>query len=160
MAKAGKSRSFGLSAADLKALKEKRAADRKFPNPYRAGIHGFTIDALIHLGINKYHPLTKVRDQMKLLAGDDWYQKWASKESRNDQTGKDPDGRILQNLKTLQRTADYGLKLLQVGRRVMGTQGAVIDMQWSKGGEILVRLHTKSAKPMKMGRNPVLPEAQ
>ena len=152
MAKADTSRSFGLSTADLKALQEQHAKTKKFPNPYRTGVYGFTVDALVSLGINKRHPISKVHEAFKRVAGNEWYAAWADKERRNEKTGKDADGRFLQNLKVLQRIKDYGLKLLQVGRRVLKTKGAVIDLTRDRSGGILVCLNTKSDKPTKLGR--------
>ena len=160
MAKTDPSRSFGLSTADTRALQERYAKMKKFPNPYRTGVYGFTVDALVSLGVNKRHPISKVHEAFKRVAGNEWYADWAAKERRNEETGKDADGRFLQNLKVLQRTKDYGLKLLQVGTKILKTKGCVIDIVRDNKRGLLIRLNTRSAKPIKAGRSePVKPVA-
>src|SRR4051812_15704875 len=149
MPKQAASRSFDLSNEEVKTLAAQYAKDKEFPNPYRAGAYRHTVAALVMLGANKPHPVAKVHEAFKRAAGAEWYAEWAKKESRNDKTGKDVDGRFLQNLKVLQRTKDYGLKLLTAGRRVLKTKGAVIDLTRSAKGALLVCLNTKSAKPRK-----------
>jgi hypothetical protein len=72
-------------------------------------------DALLKLGVNTPHPLAKVHAAFK-KAGAEWYDQWAASEKRNKETGKDADARFLRTLSVLQRTKDYGLKLLQVGQ--------------------------------------------
>jgi hypothetical protein len=107
---------------------------------------------LVSLGANKLHALAKVHAAFKKVAGVNWYGEWAGIEKRNEETGLDADGRFLQNLRVLQRTADYGLKLLEVGQKVMGTKGAVIDLRRDSKGAILVCLNTNSDSPLKPGR--------
>src|SRR5688500_3329862 len=145
MTKADASRSFDLSNGDIKALAEQSAHDKAFPNPYRSGAYRFTVDALVALGVNKPRPLAAVHEAFRKAAGDEWYADWARKENRNDKTGKDADGRFLQNLRVLQRTKDYGLKLLQVGRRILKSKGCVIDLTRDSKGGLLVTLNTDSA---------------
>jgi hypothetical protein len=152
MAKASAPRSFDLSHAEAKALAERHAKDKAFPNPYRSGAYRFAIDALVSLGVNKRHGLPKAHEAFKRAAGADWYAAWAKKERRNDKTGKDADGRFLQNLRVLQRTKDYGRKLLQAGRRILKTKGCVIDLTRDGKGGILVCLNTRSEKPQTPGR--------
>jgi hypothetical protein len=146
-------RSFGLSPEQLAELSSEFAKMKKFPNPYRAGAYGFTIDALLKLGVNKAHPVAKVHTAFKSAAGADWYSAWSSAEKRNEETGKDADARFLQNLSVLQRTADYGLKLLEVGKKVMKSKGAVIDLSRDSKGGLLVSLNTDSDTPVKPGRS-------
>jgi hypothetical protein len=102
---------------------------------------------LLALGPNQPHPLAKVHEAFKETAGEEWYKTWAAKKG-----GKDADARFLQNIGTLQRTADYGRRLLEVGQKVMGTKGAVIDLSRDEEGELLVALNTDSDKPLKPGR--------
>ena len=149
---AEKNRSFGLSEKEVEALKAEYAETKRLPNPHRAGAYKFTIDALLALGTDEYHPLEKVRAAFRKAAGDEWYDGWANKEMRSGTTGKDADARFLQNLGVLQRSRDYGLRLLQVGQQVMGTKGAVIDLTRDGDGGLLVRLNTDSAEPRKAGR--------
>jgi hypothetical protein len=152
MASKKSERSYGLSAQEIKELAEEFKASKKFPNPHRTGSYKFTLDALRVLGVNKAHPIAKVHAAFKKAAGDDWYEAWASKKSRNKETGKDADERFLQNLQVLQRTKDYGRRLLEVGRRVLKSKGAVIDLSRDDKGKLLVTLNTNSATPQKAGR--------
>ena len=146
-------RSFGLSPEQVTELSSEFAKSKRFPNPNRAGAYGFTIDALVSLGVNKPHPLAKVHAAFKKAAGADWYGEWESQKKRNKETGKDADARFLQNLRVLQRTSDYALKLLQVGREVLKSKGAVIDLTRDAKGGLLVCLNTDSDTPMKPGRS-------
>lgn len=152
MAGAAEKRSFGLSAEDISALAEQYKASKRLPNPYRLGAYKFVIDALLSLGTNKFHPLAKVNQAFHKAAGDEWYAAWANKEKRSADAGKDADERFIQNLRVLQRTKDYGRKLLQVGQKVLKRKGAVIDLRRDKDGGLLVALNTNSAKPLKPGR--------
>jgi hypothetical protein len=152
MPKQDVSRSFDLSHAEIKALAEQHAKDKAFPVPYRTGAYRHILIGIAALGVNKPHPLAKVHEAFKRAAGAEWYGEWARKENRNDKTGKDADGRFLQNLKVLQRTKDYGRKLLQVGRRILKTKGCVIDLSRDGKGGILVCLNTRSDKPQKAGK--------
>jgi hypothetical protein len=68
------------------------------------------------------------------VAGREWYSAWAKREKRNKETGQDAAGRFVQNLRVLQRTKDFGRKLLEVGK-VMGTKGAVIDLSRDAKGD-------------------------
>src|SRR5687767_8251674 len=123
-----KQRNFGLSPEDVKELQAEHAETKRVPNPYRTGGYKFTVAALIALGADKPHPLPKVYKAFREAAGDEWFEKWASKSPRNAETGKDAEGRFMQNILTLQRTADYGLRLHQVGTKVLKTKGVVIDL--------------------------------
>ena len=145
-------RSFGLSAQEAQELAAEFAKTKRLPSPFRSGGYGFTIRALVSLGANKRHGLAKVHAAFRKAAGADWYAQWAGSEKRNKETGLDADGRFLQNLRVLQRTADYGLKLLEVGQKVMGTKGAVIDLSRDAKGALFVCLNTNSDTPIKPGR--------
>lgn len=149
-------RSFGLSAEDVQELTGEYAKTKRFPNPYRAGAYGFTIDALVKLGVNKPHSLAKVHAAFKRAAGAEWYGEWVGTKKRNKETGLDADGRFLQNIRVLQRTADYALKLLQVGRDVLKSKGAVIDLTRDSKGGLLVALNLDSDTPTKPQRITVL----
>jgi len=104
-------RSFGLSAEDVQELAAEYSQTKRLPCPYRNGAYAHAIAALVTLGAKKPHSLAKVHQAFKRAAGTDWYSAWAGSERRNKETGLDADGRFLQNLRALQRTADYGLKL-------------------------------------------------
>jgi len=146
-------RSFGLSVEQITELTGEFEKTKKFPNPYRAGAYGFTIDALLKLGVNKAHPLAKVHTAFKNAAGADWYAEWSEAKKRNKDTGLDADGRFLQNLRVLQRTSDYALKLLEIGQKVLKSKGAVIDLTRDAKGGLLVCLNSDSDTPFKPGRS-------
>jgi len=146
-------RSFGLSAEDVQELAAEYAKTKRLPCPYRNGAYAHAIAALVTLGANKPHSLAKLHQAFKRAAGAEWYAAWAGTEKRNEETGLDADGRFLQNLRVLQRTSDYGLKLLEAGQKVMGTKGAVIDLSRDSKGAILVSLNTDSSEPLKPGRS-------
>jgi hypothetical protein len=146
-------RSFGLSPEHVTELTAEFAKTKVMPNPYRSGAYGFTIAALLSLGVNKPHPLPKVHAAFRKAAGADWYAEWEKTAKRDKETGLDADGRFLQNLRVLQRTSDYALKLLQVGREVLKSKGAVIDLSRDAKGGLLVALNTDSDSPVKPGRS-------
>ena len=149
---AEKNRSFGLSDKEIEGVAAEYAETKRLPNPHRSGAYAHTVTALVTLGVNEFHPLAKVQEAFKRAAGDEWYAAWANKETRSEAGGKDADARFVQNLGVLQRIGDYGLKLLQVGQKVLKTKGAVIDLQRDDGGGLLVRLNTNSSEPLKPGR--------
>ncbi len=142
-------RSFGLSPEEVAELKAEFTGSNRLPNPHRSGAYRFTIEAMLALGPNQPHPVAEVHEAFKKTAGEAWYKTWAAKKS-----GHDADVRFLQNLGVLQRTADYGRRLLEVGQKVMGTKGVVIDLTRDDKGELLVSLNTDSNKPQKPGRAP------
>jgi len=148
-------RSFGLSPESIAELTAEFETTKRLPNPYRNGAYAHAITALVNLGANKPHSLAKVHQAFKRAAGAEWYAAWASQEKRNEATGLDADGRLLQNLRVLQRTADYALKLLEVGQKVMGTSGVVIDMTRDDKGRLSVALNTDSDAPVKPERSKV-----
>lgn len=157
-------RSFGLSSEDVAELTAEFEATKTLPNPYRSGAYAHAVSALVTLGTNTPHSFAKVHQAFKRAAGAEWYAAWTSQEKRNEETGLDADGRLVQNLRVLQRTADYGLKLLEVGQKVMGTKGVVIDLSRDDKGRLLVALNTRSDAPVKPGRperakTPVAPKA-
>ena len=144
-------RNFGLSTGEVKALQEQHAADQKFPNPYHQGCYHFIVAALVNLGIDQPHPFQAVYSRFQKEAGRQWFKDWAGREGRTE-TAKDARGRFVQNLKVLQRTKDYGKKLLEVGRRVLKSKGVVIDLSHGTDGALMVALNSNSNKPQKAGR--------
>jgi hypothetical protein len=144
-------RMYGLSTKDVALLKNEYATSNTMPNPYKNGAYKFTVAGLLVLGANEFHPLARVRAAFAKASGKDWFDAWASKELRSKQ-GKDADGRFVQNLRVLQRTADYAKRLLETGKKVLKSKGAVIDLQRDQTGELLVRLNLDSAVPMKPNR--------
>jgi hypothetical protein len=122
------------------------AETRRFPNPHRDGCYGYSIEALVTLGVNEWHSLSSMYRTFKRVAGSDWFTWWCEREPRNEY-GKDATGRFLDNLWILQRTGNYGRKLLEVGTKVLGTEGCVIDFARDRKG-LRVRLNTNSSKPL------------
>jgi hypothetical protein len=162
-----KPRKFHLSADEIKSLKAQYAETGIFPNPHNKGFYFYLIAALVSLGINEAHTQSKVMAKVeKLMSADDTIQgegrdattaweRFTSKDPRNKETGKDFEGRFDQNVTVLQRLTGltpYGLKLLQVGQKVLGTAGAVIDVLVSDRGTRSLRLNTKSDRPINEGK--------
>lgn len=146
-------RSFGLSPEQIAELTAEYEQSKKFPNPYRTGAYAHTVTALLTLGADKPHSLAKVHQAFKRAAGVDWYAAWAGQEKRNADTGLDAAGKFVQNLRVLQRTADYGKKLLDVGREVLKSKGAVIDLTRDVKGGLLIALNLDSDAPAKPERS-------
>lgn len=90
-------------------------------NPYqRNGAYWAFIESLIELGVNKLHSFLDVKDKMKETLGEKW-DAFEGKESRNEHSSKDVNGRIIQNALVLQRVSGahpYGKKLQQLGMTV------------------------------------------
>jgi len=139
-------------------------------SPHNIGMYGCSIEALYELGANKRHSLAVFTDMLKEVASRDHtrkpvfddkghktdktttlWQRFKNKEvpeRADEENAKDLDGKIIQNLQVLQRVKDYGRKLLQYGKKVMGTSGCVIEMTKGSGDEIMVSLNTDSAEPV------------
>ena len=152
MAGAAQKRSFGLTAEEVAELSQEYRKTKKLPNPHRAGSYHNIVATLVKLGVNKFHPILSVWRTFKTVSDPDWFKAWEGKEARDEETGKDAEARFLQNLTVLQRTRDYGRRLLEVGTKVLRSKGAVIDLRHDDKGGLLVRLSTNSSEPMKAGR--------
>lgn len=113
---------------DDNKAKEMRAKFQKtgiFQNPYRKGglYHGF-VQSLISLGIDKEHDFSSVKHEMeKLLSSEvnvknkNLWDVFANRKSRNSLSGKDINGRIIENATILQRLNGlhpFGEKLRQL----------------------------------------------
>lgn len=160
-------RNFSLSPAEVKDLKAQYAETKRFPNPHNRGAYFYLIEALVDLGVNEAHTQSKVMARVeKLMSAPETIQgegrdattaweRFTNKDPRNKDTGKDYEGRFDQNVSVLQRLGGdtpYGLKLLQVGQKVLGTAGAVIDVLVSDRGTRSLRLNTKSDRPINEGK--------
>jgi hypothetical protein len=161
-------RSFGLSQQDIGELTAEFEKTKTLPNPYRRGSYWYIIEACKSLGLNKKHPLKQVIAKIRELMSDketkgaegktDW-QRFRDKAPATDQedVALDAEDRIVQNMAVLQRVnltsnTPYGLKLLEVGRKVMRSKGAVIDMTRDGKGALLIALNIDSDTPSKPGR--------
>lgn len=86
-------------------------------NPYRSGgSYWASIEALKALGVGKTHAFADIVRAVKKAMGENW-NLFAQKESRNDETGKNADRRLLQNVSVLSRK-DYGKPLRERGYEV------------------------------------------
>jgi hypothetical protein len=141
---------FHIEADLLKTLKQEWDKKKVFPNPYRRpGGYGCSIAALIDLGVDKWHSFDAFVKAFEHAADAEWLKAFKAKSGTLDYHG-----RLNQNLLTLQRVNDYGFKLFQAGKDVLGTKGMVVDMkQGDKGVE--VRLSTASDEPVKISGRPV-----
>jgi hypothetical protein len=147
------SRNYGIHPLDLKALLKQFAQSKVFPNPYSRGAYFYFVEALKVLGANKVHKFAAVQDQMRKLMSapetkradrkTDW-----ERFSNKREVETDYNGRIMRNAEVLQRVNDYGLKLLQVGQKVLKTKGMVVDIMKGENRSPLYRLNTDSAEPL------------
>jgi len=129
----------------LKAVQKQTGV---FQNPYkRNGIAKALVQALIDFGTDKAHSFVIVKNRMKELmlqmSSHDEMNAWETfegKSPRNIYTGKDLNGRIIQNIVMYQRIRGdhpYGEKLRQLG--------ACLDLLKGKDGMPEVRLTTTFA---------------
>ncbi len=99
----------------------------------RAATH-FIIEALKALGANRSHAFGALRAKVEELMGVERWRAFANRESARScawdiyDTDADAEERLRYNCRVLQRTKNYGLKLLQVGREIMGTAGCVVEI--------------------------------
>jgi hypothetical protein len=166
-------RKFHLNRAEIDQLSAALRDGDKMPNPHNKGAYFYSIETLKALGLDRRHSLPVFTAKMRELMSDKStvqdvdgkpqtaWQRFINKESRNEETGLDKDGRIIQNLEVLQRvnvnrTTPYGLKLLQVGQKVLKSKGCVIDITLGgEGGkEIMVALNTDSDTPVNERKRP------
>lgn len=88
-------------------------------NPYRAG-GGYwaTVEALRLLGVGKLHAFEKVVPAVKKAMSDaGTWGEFSKRENRNEETGKDTNGRVIQNVSVVGRK-DYGAPLRELGFEV------------------------------------------
>lgn len=156
-------RKFHLGTDEVKALKELAEAGDKFPNPHSKGFYHYLIETLKSLGINRAFSWSTVTDKFKEITsatkesnGETWWKNWSQKAPRNPATGRDWQGKFEENVEVMQRSGGltpYGLKILEVGTRVLGTDGAVIDILRNAQGTAQIRLNTNSKEPINQLRN-------
>lgn len=86
-------------------------------NPYRAGgAYWASVEGLKALGMGQMHPFDQIVPAVRKQMGDNW-KAFAEKEARSEETGKDADHRILQNVSVITRK-DYGKPLRDLGYEV------------------------------------------
>jgi hypothetical protein len=162
-----KPRKFHLSDEEIASLREAHNNGDKLPNPQNRGSYFYIIEALKALGLNRRHPFGEVVAKIRELMSDKdtvqedkkgkkttAWQRFIHKEAatKKEENARDVEGKIHQNMEVLQRVnlasnTPYGLKLLQVGKKVLGTSGATIDLLKGDDDAILVRLNTDAAAP-------------
>ena len=143
-------RRYHMTRAKMDKLITESQSTGEFPNPYRkGGIYHAIVQALANLGKNQRHTFEALKSEIKkVLSGfttKDKKNAWdvfANRPARNELSGKDVAGRILQNAMVLQRLSGfhlYGEKLRQLC--------ACIDIFRDKDGLPLFRLNTKFPVP-------------
>jgi hypothetical protein len=159
--KKASSRSFALSVRKLAALRAR--SDGGIPNPFNTGFYYFFLETLKLLGANRSHPRRAVIATFRKLAnaprtlrnGRTFWQRWKGKSA-----ALSWQSRFDQNADVLQRVprpgvvnkTPYGLKLLQVGPKLLRTHGVVIDILRGANGEKFFRLNTDSPFPVNQFR--------
>lgn len=156
-----KPRRYHLTADRIKELRTERETNGTIPNPFNAGCYHAIVSSLSSLGVDRKHTFAAVyaeaRKQMSVAATKDEdgltaWQRFTKKEAKGSkETSLDASDRFLQNIKVLQRLGGfnpYGLKLLEVGRKVLGSKGMAIDLLAGSAGEVFVRLNTDSNTPL------------
>jgi hypothetical protein len=163
-------RGYGLSPRDVKQLKaevEQRGGGKRIyvPNPHSKGFYRFFIETLKLLGVNRAHPEAVVVAKFRELtnapevAGSKGQTFWKQWRKGDDGVGPWRE-RFPYNAGVLQRVprsgtrnnTPYGLKLLEVGTKVLGTRGVVIDILRDRDGLRKYRLNTDSDTPINQFR--------
>lgn len=87
-------------------------------NPYReGGSYHSVVATLAKLGTERMHPAAKVVSEYRKVVGPTAWKAFASKPSRNEETGKAAEARVIQNCIVVNRV-DYGAPLREVGYEV------------------------------------------
>ena len=159
-------RGFGLSSRDVVRLKEEveqRGTGKRVyvPNPHNKGAYHFFVEALKSLGPNRRHSAAVVIGRFRELtntsatrdeSGKTLWQRW----TKGDEGTGHWRTRFARNAEVLQRVprpgvvnnTPYGLRLLEVGTKVLGTAGVVVDIVKDRDGERAYRLNTNSSLPV------------
>ena len=162
-------RNFGLSDTDVANLTEEWKENGKgtyVPNPQNKGFYFFAIETLKALGVNRSHSVAVVIAKFRELthtaetkddSGKTFWQRWKNKPSAaaDDSKALPWEGKFEQNFEVLQRVprdgdtnkTPYGLKLKEVGTKVLGTNGVVIDTLKGSQDQKMYRLNTNAAYP-------------
>src|SRR5205085_1571733 len=124
-----KPRNFALRKKLIRRLRAEYRLMGSVPNPYYFGCYYCIVEALAILGVNQYHPFETLRIEVEELMGSTRWRVFLYRESLRhrprwvEDVQADASARLHYNCRVLQRTKNYGLKLLQVGQIVMGTKG-------------------------------------
>ncbi len=118
-------RRYHLVKGKMEKIISEAEKSGKFPNPYRkGGIYFSIVEALSNLGTDKFHSFDVMKIEiskiMSSFPGRDGTNAWdyfVNKVPKQSMSGKDSNGRILQNAQVLQRLTGmhpYGEKLRQL----------------------------------------------
>lgn len=154
-----KPRRFHNTSDEIKTLKEAHAAGDPLPNPHNKGFYFYFLEALKALGLDRPHSVARVQSKFKELTsetdtkdadGHTFWQRWSKKEPRVE-SGLDWMSRFMQNVEVLQRLGGmtpYGLRLKEVGTKVLDTKGCVVDVTNGSSGDVMITLNTNSDSPI------------
>lgn len=155
-------RKHHLDGDEVAALTEtyNEVKPRRVPNPHNLGMYFGIWESLILLGVDEPHPRSRVMarvekilsDESTIRDGQTAWQRFSDRDARNDETGKDLEGRFDQNAAVLQRLTGanpYGRKMLDTCQKVCGFKGGVLDILAKDGtGTVYFMLNTKSDRPI------------
>ena len=146
---------------ELAPLRQQFKDGDVFPNPHNRGCYFYIWEALKTLGLNEWHlfrdVVKELRRSMSAAATKDdkgatAWERFRDKKSRS-KTGRDVDGRILQNIEVLQRITGlnaYGIKQNQIAQRVVKDKdgnylkGACFDIKRDdEKSPVFIRFNTK-----------------
>jgi Recombination endonuclease VII len=148
-------RKFHLSDRDIADLRKAHANGNPLPNPHNKGFYFFFIETLKILGPNRSHQEAVVKAKFREITeqantkdekGVTFWRRWKEKQGEQDWNQ-----RFLQNAEVLQRLGGktpYGLRIKELGTRVLRTKGVVIDILQDRDGGRMYRLNTDSATPV------------
>jgi len=120
-----KPRRYHMDETKAKKLRAEFKKTGVFQNPYRkGGLYFAFVQALADLGLNEEHEFKKVKHQMKLVMSaqvnkknQNFWDVFAKRQPRNALSGRDINGRIIENAMILQRLTGFhpfGEKLRQL----------------------------------------------
>lgn len=154
-------RKFHLDDNEVNALKEEYKETGVLPNPHNKGFYHYLFAALA-LHANEQQPQSRVMKSVERLMSDEStnegegrdltnaWDRWANKDPRNKDTGKDWEGRFEQNVTVLQRLTGltpYGRRIFDL-HKVIGGKGVVIDVLVGPSGAKFLRLNLNAARPI------------
>lgn len=113
-----KAKGIQVSKGKIVAQNASQPAPKTLDNCYRPhGGYWSAVQALKALGMNKMHPFDAILPAYRKAMGADGWKEFVAVKPRNKKTGKDADGRALQNVSVTARK-DYGAPLRAIGYEV------------------------------------------
>ena len=139
-------RRFHIPEDEIDQYATLHAAGDSFPNPHRSGWYHFIIEGLKALGLDERHEWPDFHAKVQQLMSDPTTKDDQGRtlwERSVDQDADEGNARLLQNVEVLQRhngMSPYGLRIHQIGQRVLRRRGACIDLEvW--GNKLFIRLN-------------------